>query len=55
MSPRRIITKALQHASKPELAIAVATAAAERGEQAMPPLMRQMFSRVRWLARGKAD
>lgn len=55
MSPRRIITKALQHASKPELAIAVATAAAERGEQAMPPLMRQMFSRVMWLARGKAD
>lgn len=55
MSPRRIITKALQHASKPELAIAVATAAAERGEEAMPPLMRQMFSRVMWLARGKAD
>lgn len=55
MSPRRIITKALQHASKPELAIAVATAAAERGEAAMPPLMRQMFSRVMWLARGKAD
>ncbi|HAB23421.1 MAG TPA: ATP-dependent endonuclease, partial [Pantoea sp.] len=27
----------------------------ERGEQAMPPLMRQMFSRVMWLARGKAD
>lgn len=55
MSPRRIITKALQHASKPELAIAVATVAAERGEQAMPPLMRQMFSRVMWLARGNAD
>jgi len=55
MSPRRIITKAIQHASKPELAIAVAMAAAERGEQAMPTLMRQMFSRVMWLARGKAD
>ena len=55
MSPRRIITRAIQHASKPELAIAVAMAAAERGDKAMPPLMRQMFSRVMWLARGKAD
>ncbi len=42
MSPRRIITKAIQHASKPELAMA----AAERGEQAMPPLTRQIFLHV---------
>lgn len=55
MNARRIITQALHHASKPELAIAVAMAAAERGPEAIPTLMRQMFSRVIWLAQGKAD
>ena len=55
MNPRRIITKAIQHSSKPELAIAVAMAAAERGPGAIPPLLEQLFSRVMWLARGRAD
>lgn len=55
MSPRHIINRAIQHSSKPALAIAVAMAAAERGTQAMPPLMRQMFAHVLGLARGKAD
>lgn len=55
MSARRIISHAIHHASKPELAIAVAMAAAERGPEAIPTLMRQMFSRVHWLAHGNAD
>ncbi|MDF2042833.1 MULTISPECIES: ATP-dependent endonuclease [unclassified Pantoea] len=55
MSSRRIITKAIHQSSKPELAIAVATSAAERGPEAIPPLMRQMFARVIGLAQGQAD
>jgi len=55
MSARRIITKAIHRSSKPELAIAVATSAAERGPEAIPPLMRQMFGRVIGLAQGQAD
>lgn len=55
MNVRRIITKAIHHSSKPELAIAVAMAAAERGPQAIPPLLDQLFGRVMWLARGRAD
>jgi putative ATP-dependent endonuclease of OLD family len=55
MNTRRIITKAIHHSSKPELAIAVAMAAAERGPEAIPPLLDQLFTRVMWLARGRAD
>jgi len=55
MNTRRIISKAIQHSSKPELAIAVAMAAAERGPQAIPPLLDQLFAHVMWLARGRAD
>ena len=55
MSSRRIITKAIHRSSKPELAIAVASSAAERGPEAIPPLMRQMFARVIRLAQGQAD
>lgn len=55
MNTRRIISKAIQRSSKPELAIAVALAAAERGSQAIPSLFSTMFARVIWLARGKAD
>ncbi|NIE50967.1 ATP-dependent endonuclease [Pantoea dispersa] len=55
MNARRIITKAIHHSSKPELAIAVAMAAAERGPQAIPPLLDQLFGRVMWLARGRAE
>ncbi|WP_017347011.1 ATP-dependent nuclease [Pantoea sp. A4] len=55
MNARRIITKAIHHASKPELAIAVAMSAAERGPSAIPPLLNSLFARVMWLARGKAD
>ncbi|QCR36579.1 ATP-dependent endonuclease [Nissabacter sp. SGAir0207] len=55
MSARRIIHRAIQRSSKPDLAIEVALAAGQRGPEAMPPLLRQMFSRVVWLARGHAD
>jgi len=55
MNQRRIIAKAISHSSKPDLAIAVAEDAAARGVDAIPSLFRTMFSRVQWLARGKAD
>ena len=55
MNLRRIIAKAIQRSSKPELAIAVAMDAAERGTESIPPILRQMFARVLWLARGQAD
>ncbi|MDO6406396.1 ATP-dependent nuclease [Pantoea phytobeneficialis] len=55
MNARRIITKAIHHSSKPELAIAVAMAAAERGPASIPSLLDNLFSRVIWLAHGKAD
>lgn len=55
MPVRRIIHKAIQRSSKPDLAIEVALAAGQRGPEAMPPLLRQMFARVVWLARGHAD
>ncbi|UIL51220.1 MULTISPECIES: ATP-dependent nuclease [Pantoea] len=55
MSARRIITQAIHQTSKPELAIAVANAAAERGPDAIPALMREMFAQVIGLAQGKAD
>ena len=55
MNLRRVIAKAISHSSKPDLAIAVAEEAAVRGTDAIPPLLRKMFARVQWLARGKAD
>ncbi|WP_158783129.1 ATP-dependent endonuclease [Pantoea sp. BAV 3049] len=55
MNARRIITRAIQHSSKPELAIAVAAEAAERGVGSIPPLLRTMFDTVQWLARRRAD
>lgn len=55
LSPRHIIEKAVQRNSKPDLAIEVAMAAATRGVSSVPAELKQMFSRVAWLARGKAD
>ncbi|ADP12108.1 conserved uncharacterized protein YbjD [Erwinia sp. Ejp617] len=55
MNLRRIIAKAVHHSSKPELAIAVAMDAAERGSEAVPALLRKMFARVQWLAHGKTE
>jgi len=55
MNMRRIISQAIHHSSKPELAIAVAMAAAERGPEAIPSLLDQLFAHVMWLARGRAD
>lgn len=50
---RRVITKQYR-SSKPDLAIEVAMEAGRRGLDAVPPLLKKMFSRVVWLARGKA-
>ncbi|WP_073981859.1 hypothetical protein, partial [Klebsiella aerogenes] len=41
--------------SKPDLAIEVAMEAGRRGVDAVPTLLKKMFSRVLWLARGRAD
>ncbi|WP_075181212.1 ATP-dependent endonuclease [Pantoea sp. 1.19] len=55
MNARRVISKAIHRSTKPDLAIAVAGAAAERGVASIPPLLRTLFTRVLWLARGRAD
>jgi len=55
MNMRRVITKAIHRSSKPDLAIEVAAEAGRRGVESVPTLLRKMFSRVLWLARGKAD
>ncbi|WP_312688754.1 ATP-dependent endonuclease [Kosakonia sp.] len=55
MNMRRVITKAIHRSSKPDLAIEVAMEAGRRGVSAVPHLFRKMFSRVLWLARGRAD
>ncbi|EHT8081666.1 ATP-dependent endonuclease [Salmonella enterica subsp. enterica serovar Anatum] len=55
MNTRKIIAKAIHRSSKPDLAIEVAMEAGRRGIDAVPPLFRKMFSRVVWLARGRAD
>ena len=55
MNMRRVITKAIHRSSKPALAIEVAMEAGRRGVDAVPTLLKKMFSRVLWLARGRAD
>ncbi|WEF26732.1 ATP-dependent endonuclease [Klebsiella aerogenes] len=55
MNMRRVITKAIHRSSKPDLAIEVAMEAGRRGIEAVPTLLKKMFSRVLWLARGRAD
>ncbi len=55
MNMRRVITKAIHRSSKPDLALEVAMEAGRRGVEAVPSLLRKMFSRVIWLARGRAD
>lgn len=54
MNMRKIISKAIHRSSKPDLAIEVAMEAGRRGVDAVPTLLRKMFSRVLWLARGRA-
>lgn len=55
MNMRRVITKAIHRSPKPDLAIEVAMEAGRRGVDAVPTLLKKMFSRVLWLARGRAD
>lgn len=55
MNMRRVITKAIHRSSKPDLAIEVAMEVGRRGVDAVPTLLKKMFSRVLWLARGRAD
>ena len=55
MNMRRVIAKAIHRSSKPDLASEVATEAGRRGVESVPTLLRKMFSRVLWLARGRAD
>lgn len=55
MPVRKVILKAVHHSSKPDLAIEVAMQAGQWGTDSVPPLLKKMFSRVTWLARGRAD
>ena len=55
MNMRRVITKAIHRSSNPDLAIEEAMEAGRRGVDAVPTLLKKMFSRVLWLARGRAD
>ncbi len=55
MNLRKIISKAIHRSSKPDLAIEVAMEAGRRGVESVPTLLKKMFSRVLWLARGRAD
>ncbi|EFB74044.1 Predicted ATPase [Providencia rustigianii] len=54
VSTRRVILKAISRTSKPDLALATVNRAAELGPDSVPLALRNMFSRVAWLARGKA-
>ncbi|WP_145600321.1 ATP-dependent endonuclease, partial [Yersinia frederiksenii] len=53
--PRRVIEKAIHRTSKPDLAIEITNQARDWGVESVPPLLKKMFSRVVWLARGRAD
>ena len=55
MNLRKVISKAIHRSSKPDLAIEVAMEAGRRGVDSVPTLLKKMFSRVLWLARGRAD
>lgn len=55
MNMRRVISKAIQRSSKPELAIAVATEAGERGMESVPGVLRKMFAIVQSLAREQEE
>ena len=55
MNMRRVISKAIQRSSKPELAIAVATEAGEQGVESVPGVLRKMFAIVQSLAREQEE
>ncbi|MGG4607902.1 DUF2813 domain-containing protein [Providencia sp. Me31A] len=55
VSARRVIIKAISRTSKPDLALATVNRAAEIGPDSIPLQLKNMFSRVAWLARGKAN
>ncbi|GKX50916.1 ATP-dependent nuclease [Budvicia aquatica] len=55
MPMRKVIRKAIQHSSKPDLAIEVAERAGSLGTESVPPLLKKMFSKILWLARGRAN
>ncbi|WP_272676889.1 DUF2813 domain-containing protein [Providencia huaxiensis] len=55
VSTRRVIIKAISRTSKPDLALATVNRAAELGPDSIPLQLKIMFSRVAWLARGKAN
>ena len=51
LSNSKIIERAVNRRSKPGMALAIVEDAEERGAEAIPPLLRQMFSRILMLAR----
>ncbi|MGU0160805.1 hypothetical protein ACVXHB_13340 [Escherichia coli] len=54
MNLRKIISKAI-HRLPTDSAIEVAMEAGRRGVDSVLTLLKKMFSRVLWLARGRAD
>ena len=54
VSTRRVIIKAISRTSKPDIALATVSRSAELGPDSIPIQLKSMFSRVAWLARGKA-
>ncbi len=54
VSTRRVILKAISRTSKPDMALATVNRSAELGPDSIPIQLKNMFSRVAWLARGKA-
>lgn len=53
LSASHIISKAIHKRSKPGMALAVVEEAERLGADHIPPVLRQMFSRVVALARGQ--
>ncbi|AGH82434.1 ATP-dependent endonuclease of the OLD family protein [Psychromonas sp. CNPT3] len=51
LSRQKVIYKAVHKHSKPELALAITSAASERGADSIPPLLKRLFARLIGLAR----
>lgn len=51
LSNSKIIERAVNRLSKPGMALAIVEDTEKRGVEAIPPLLRQMFSKILMLAR----
>lgn len=53
LSATKLIDRAISHRSKPGMALAIVEEAERRGQEAIPLLLRQMFSKILALARSQ--